>query len=172
MARLPAEAVYAHELRYRFPPPGGPALTLAISQSGETADTLAAARMASERDSRLLALTNVVGSTLTRVADDVIYTRGGPEVAVASTKAYLAMLVGECLLALWLARRRRAVGPAAGSGVAGRNAGPARSDSRGSGPLRAGAGGDRPGWRPTWRAPPTFTLSAGGRTTPPPWKGR
>lgn len=112
LARLPAEAVYAHELRYRFPPPGGPALTLAISQSGETADTLAAARMASERDSRLLALTNVVGSTLTRVADDVIYTRGGPEVAVASTKAYLAMLVGECLLALWLARRRGAVGPA------------------------------------------------------------
>lgn len=111
LAGLPAEAVYAHELRYRFPPPGGPDLTLAISQSGETADTLAAARMASERDSRLLALTNVVGSTLTRTADNVIYTRGGPEVAVASTKAYLAMLVGECLLALWLARRRGTVEP-------------------------------------------------------------
>lgn len=112
LARLPAEAVYAHELRYRLPPPGGPDLTLAISQSGETADTLAAARMASERNSRLLALTNVVGSTLTRAADNVIYTRGGPEVAVASTKAYLAMLVGECLLALWLARRRGTVEPA------------------------------------------------------------
>ena len=111
LAGLPAEAAYAHELRYRRPPHCGPALTLAISQSGETADTLAAARMAAEQGSRLLALTNVVGSTLTRAAHRVIYTRGGPEIAVASTKAYLAMLVGGSLLALWMARRRGTVEP-------------------------------------------------------------
>ena len=111
LAGLPAEAAYAHELRYRRPPHCGPTLTLAISQSGETADTLAAARMAAEQGSRLLALTNVVGSTLTRAAHRVIYTRGGPEISVASTKAYLAMLVGESLLALWMARRRGTVEP-------------------------------------------------------------
>lgn len=111
LAGLPAEAAYAHELRYRRPPPSGPSLTLAISQSGETADTLAAARMAAAQGSRLLALTNVVGSTLTRTAHRVIQIRGGPEIAVASTKAYLAMLAGESLLALWLARRRGTVPP-------------------------------------------------------------
>ena len=111
LAGLPAEAAYAHELRYRRPPRSGPSLTLAISQSGETADTLAAARMAAAQGSRLLALTNVMGSTLTRVAHRVIQIRGGPEIAVASTKAYLAMLVGESLLALWLARRRGTVSP-------------------------------------------------------------
>lgn len=104
--KVPVEIAYAHELRYRDPLIQDNSLTLAISQSGETADTLAAARLAQERGSRMVALTNVVGSTLARYADDVLYTRAGPEIAVASTKAYLAMLVGECLLALKLARQR------------------------------------------------------------------
>jgi glucosamine--fructose-6-phosphate aminotransferase (isomerizing) len=98
--------VFAHELRYRDPIIQENSLTIAISQSGETADTLAAARLAQERGSRLLAITNVVGSTLSRMADDVLYTRAGPEIAVASTKAYLAMLVGEYLLALAIGRER------------------------------------------------------------------
>ncbi|MFQ5949045.1 MAG: SIS domain-containing protein, partial [Acidimicrobiia bacterium] len=93
----------------RDPLISGTTLTIAISQSGETADTLAAARLAQEKGSRLLALTNVVGSTLSRGADDVLYTRAGPEIAVASTKAYLTMLVGECLLALYVGRRRGAI---------------------------------------------------------------
>ena len=104
--KVPVEIAYAHELRYRDPLIQGDTLTLAISQSGETADTLAAARLAQGKGSRMIALTNVVGSTLSRYADDILYTRAGPEIAVASTKAYIAMLVGECLLALKLAHQR------------------------------------------------------------------
>ncbi len=107
--RIPTSVEYAHEMRYGDPIITGSSLTVAISQSGETADTLAAARLAAGRGSRLLALTNVVGSTLSREAADVLYTRAGPEVSVASTKAYLAMLVGQYLLALRIGRARHAV---------------------------------------------------------------
>ena len=111
LAGIPTEVAYAHELRYSNPLIGDRSLTLAISQSGETADTLAAARLARGHGSRLLALTNVVGSSLAREADDVLYTRAGPEISVASTKAYLAMLVGEALLALWLGQARGVLDP-------------------------------------------------------------
>lgn len=104
--RLPTVVEYAHEMRYADPMVKAGDLTIAISQSGETADTLAAARLASERGARMLALTNVVGSTLSRCADDVLYTRAGPEISVASTKAYLAMLIGQYLLALRLGAAR------------------------------------------------------------------
>jgi glucosamine--fructose-6-phosphate aminotransferase (isomerizing) len=113
LLRVPVEVAYAHELRYRDPLIGPGSLTVAISQSGETADTLAAAYLAKERGSRLLAVTNVVGSTLSRTADDLLYTRAGPEIAVASTKAYMTMLVGEYLLALALGRERGTIEPAA-----------------------------------------------------------
>ena len=106
LAGIPGEVAFAHELRYGKPLYRDGSLTLAISQSGETADTVAAARLARRRGSRLLALTNVVGSSLAREADDVLYTWAGPEISVASTKAYVAMLVGESLLALELGRRR------------------------------------------------------------------
>jgi len=98
--RLPANVEYAHELRYADPIMSSNQLTIAISQSGETADTLAAARQAGEQGSRMLAITNVVGSTLARYADDILYTRAGPEISVASTKAYMAMLIAQYLLAL------------------------------------------------------------------------
>ena len=111
LLRIPTEAAYAHEMRYRDPIITGSTMTLAVSQSGETADTLAAANLAKERGSRLMALTNVVGSTLSRDADDVLYTRAGPEISVASTKAYLTMLLGEYLLALALGERRDAFDP-------------------------------------------------------------
>ena len=75
-----------------------------------TADPLAAAGLAKRMGSRMLALTNVVGSTLSREADDILYTRAGPEIAVASTKAYLTMLVGEYLLALAIGRERGVIG--------------------------------------------------------------
>lgn len=100
--RIPIEIDYAHELRYRDPLILPGTMTIAISQSGETADTLAAARLATELGSRMLAITNVVGSTLSRDAADILYTRAGPEIAVASTKAYTAMLIGTYLLALRL----------------------------------------------------------------------
>jgi glucosamine--fructose-6-phosphate aminotransferase (isomerizing) len=106
LLRIPTEAVYAHELRYRDPIVGPNSLTLAISQSGETADTLAGARLLQERGSRLVAITNVVGSALTHYSDDVVYTRAGLEISVASTKAYTAMLIAQYLLALRLGQSR------------------------------------------------------------------
>ena len=112
LVRIPTEAAFAHELRYSDPLIEPGSLTIAISQSGETADTLAAATLAKNLGSRLLALTNVVGSTLSRDADDVLYTRAGPEIAVASTKAYITMLVGEYLLALAIGRARGTLDPA------------------------------------------------------------
>jgi len=107
--RLPTFVEYAHEMRYADPMVGEGDLTIAISQSGETADTLAAARLAAEKGSRMLALTNVVGSTLSRYADDILYTRAGPEISVASTKAYVAMLIGQYLLALRLGVARGSI---------------------------------------------------------------
>ena len=107
--RLPTNVEYAHELRYADPIVGPNELTIAISQSGETADTLAAARLASEQGSRMLAITNVVGSTLSRYADDILYTRAGPEISVASTKAYMAMLIAQYLLALRIGSARGTV---------------------------------------------------------------
>lgn len=106
LLRIPTEVDYAHELRYRDPMVRAEDLVVAISQSGETADTLAAARLCRSRGARVLAVTNVVGSTLSRESDDVLYTRAGPEIAVASTKAYLTMLVGQVLLALHLGALR------------------------------------------------------------------
>jgi glucosamine--fructose-6-phosphate aminotransferase (isomerizing) len=116
-ARIPAEPDLASELRYRDPLIGPQTLAVAISQSGETADTLAAAREARGRGARILAVTNVVGSTLAREADDVLYTRAGPEIAVASSKAYLTMLVGLQMLALDLALRRGIMTPAVAAAV-------------------------------------------------------
>jgi glucosamine--fructose-6-phosphate aminotransferase (isomerizing) len=106
LARVPAEPDLASELRYRDPLIGPDTLAVAISQSGETADTLAAAREARRRGSRLLAVANVVGSTLAREADDLLFVRAGPEIAVASTKAYTAMLVALQMLAVHLGLRR------------------------------------------------------------------
>lgn len=105
-AQMPVEVDLASELRYRDPLIGGHSLAVAISQSGETADTLAAAREARRRGARVAAITNVVGSTLSREADDVLFIRAGPEIAVASSKAYLSMLVALQMLALDLGRRR------------------------------------------------------------------
>jgi glucosamine--fructose-6-phosphate aminotransferase (isomerizing) len=107
--RLPTNVEYAHELRYADPIIGPHELMIAISQSGETADTLAAARIAPDHGARMLSITNVVGSTLSRYADDILYTRAGPEISVASTKAYMAMLIAQYLLALRLGAARGTV---------------------------------------------------------------
>ena len=99
MARRPVAVEIASEFRYRDPLVDARTLTVAISQSGETADTLAAVREARRRGSPVLAIVNVEGSSLAREADWVMYTRAGPEVAVASTKAYLTQVVALHLLA-------------------------------------------------------------------------
>ena len=102
LARLPVETDLASEFRYRDPILSERTLVIVISQSGETADTLAAVREAKSRGVPVLAITNVVGSSVAREADDVIYTRAGPEVAVASTKAYITQLACLALFAIYL----------------------------------------------------------------------
>lgn len=109
-ARLPVETDVASEFRYRDPLVDGRTLALVISQSGETADTLAALREAKRRGARVVAITNVVGSSVSREADDIIYTWAGPEIAVASTKAYVTQLVAVTLLAVYLAQVRGTMG--------------------------------------------------------------
>jgi glucosamine--fructose-6-phosphate aminotransferase (isomerizing) len=105
-ARLPVEVDIASEFRYRQPVLDGRVLTVPISQSGETADTLAALREAKERGSRAVAICNVMGSSVAREADGVLYTRAGLEIGVASTKAFTAQLTAVLLLALKLGLAR------------------------------------------------------------------
>lgn len=109
LAKIPVEADIASEFRYRNPLVDENSLTIVISQSGETADTLAAMREAKKKGSRILAVTNVVGSSVAREADDVLYTWAGPEIAVASTKAYTTQLVSMYLLAIKLGLQRETV---------------------------------------------------------------
>lgn len=104
MLRIPVEVDIASEFRYRNPLIDQDTLTVIISQSGETADTLAALREAKNRGSRVVAITNVVGSSIAREADDVIYTWAGPEIAVASTKAYITQLIGVYMLTMYLGK--------------------------------------------------------------------
>jgi len=110
-ARLPVEVDIASEFRYRRPVVDSRVLTVPISQSGETADTLAALREARDQGSRAVAICNVVGSSLAREADGVVYTRAGIEIGVASTKAFTSQLVAVTLLALKLGLARGFVDP-------------------------------------------------------------
>lgn len=112
MARIPVECDIASEFRYRSPIVDETTLTIVISQSGETIDTLAALKEAKRLKSKTLAVTNVVGSSIAREADDVIYTWAGPEIAVASTKAYTTQLIVMLLLGLYMAGIRETL-PAA-----------------------------------------------------------
>jgi glutamine---fructose-6-phosphate transaminase (isomerizing) len=107
LARVPVEVDYGSEYRYRRPLAGPSTLAVAITQSGETADTLAALREAKQQGAHSLAICNVVGSMATRESDGTIYTHAGPEIGVASTKAFTSQLVALYLLALHLAQARR-----------------------------------------------------------------
>jgi len=111
LAGLPVDVDYASEFRYRKPIVDGRTLTLVITQSGETADTLAALREAKQRGARSLAICNVVGSMVTREAEGTIYTHAGPEIGVASTKAFTSQLVALQLFALYLAQVRDRLAP-------------------------------------------------------------
>lgn len=102
LAKIPVEVDIASEFRYRGPLIDEHTLTIVISQSGETSDTLAALKEAKRLGSRTLAVTNVVGSSIAREADQVIYTYAGPEIAVASTKAYTTQLVSMLMVSLYL----------------------------------------------------------------------
>ncbi|MHC1685691.1 MAG: glutamine--fructose-6-phosphate transaminase (isomerizing) [Clostridiaceae bacterium] len=102
-AKMPIEVDIASEFRYRDAIIDEKTLMIVISQSGETADTLAALRLAKEKNARVIGITNVVGSTLSREADDVFYTWAGPEIAVASTKAYVTQLIAMYIISLFFA---------------------------------------------------------------------
>jgi glucosamine--fructose-6-phosphate aminotransferase (isomerizing) len=106
LARIPVEVDYASEWRYRDPIVDKDTITILISQSGETADTIAAQREAKAKGSKTLAICNVVGSMITREASGTIYTHAGPEIGVASTKAFTAQLTALYLFALYLAQLR------------------------------------------------------------------
>lgn len=109
LARIPVEVDLASEFRYRDPILPENTLVVIVSQSGETADTLAALRLAKEKGVRTLGIVNVVGSSIAREADNVMYTWAGPEIAVATTKAYSTQLIAQYLLAMKFAKVRGTV---------------------------------------------------------------
>src|SRR5881394_1400687 len=111
LARVPVEVDYASEYRYRDPITGPDALTLLITQSGETADTIAAQRESRAKGSKTLAICNVVGAMIAREAAGTIYTHAGPEIGVASTKAFTAQLTALYLFALYLGQVRGSITP-------------------------------------------------------------
>jgi glutamine---fructose-6-phosphate transaminase (isomerizing) len=108
-AKIPVEVDVASEFRYREPLIGEKNLVIIISQSGETIDTLYALREAKRRGARVLSIVNVVGSSIARASDNVIYTWAGPEIAVASTKAYNTQLAAVYLFAMYLANKRNTI---------------------------------------------------------------
>ncbi len=112
-ARIPVEVDIASEYRYRNPVVGSDDLVIGISQSGETADTLAAMRTARSRGASVLAVTNIMGAQATREADGVLYTRAGLEVGVAATKTFTSQIAAMNLIALRLAELRETLEPAA-----------------------------------------------------------
>ncbi|WP_040212902.1 glutamine--fructose-6-phosphate transaminase (isomerizing) [Clostridium polynesiense] len=103
LAKIPVEVDIASEFRYREPLITEKSLVIVVSQSGETADTLAVLRDSKKKGARVIAVTNVVGSSVSREADDVLYTWAGPEIAVASTKAYVTQLIAMYIIALHFA---------------------------------------------------------------------
>lgn len=109
LANIPVEAIVASEYRYQKNFTDKHTLVIAVSQSGETADTLGALKKAKQAGAQTLAITNVVGSSITRLADAVVYTWAGPEIGVCSTKAYTTQLAIFALLALDLAKRREQI---------------------------------------------------------------
>ncbi|HOA86768.1 MAG: glutamine--fructose-6-phosphate transaminase (isomerizing) [Microbacteriaceae bacterium] len=111
-ARVPVEVDLAHEFRYREPVIGPDTLVVSISQSGETMDTLMAVKYARERGAKTLSVCNTQGATIPRESDAVVYTHAGPEVAVASTKAFIAQMTALSLFALHLGRVRGVLDPA------------------------------------------------------------
>ncbi|MEK7814249.1 MAG: glutamine--fructose-6-phosphate transaminase (isomerizing), partial [Candidatus Desantisbacteria bacterium] len=110
LVRIPVEVDIASEFRYRDPIISDKTLTIAISQSGETADTLSGIRQAKSKGSKIVSICNVLGSSIPRESDGTIYTHAGPEIGVASTKAFTSQLTALYLLAIYLGRERGVIG--------------------------------------------------------------
>jgi glucosamine--fructose-6-phosphate aminotransferase (isomerizing) len=111
LARIPVEVDYGSEFRYRDPIVSNKILTVLISQSGETADTLAAQREAKQKGSKTLAISNVVGSMITREASGTLLTHAGPEIGVAATKSFMSQITALFILAMYLGQAREALKP-------------------------------------------------------------
>jgi glucosamine--fructose-6-phosphate aminotransferase (isomerizing) len=109
LARVPTSVELASEFRGRDPVIWSHDLVIAISQSGETLDTLVAAKLAKEKGAKVLALANVMGSAIPRMADAELYTRAGPEIGVASTKCFTTQLVALLMLAVYIGKRRKSL---------------------------------------------------------------
>ena len=109
LLHLFADVDYASEYEYRNPPIGPEEITIVITQSGETSDTLAAQRLARRKGSRTIAITNVVKSTVAKEADGVLYTQEGPEISIASTKAFTAQMAVLFLFSTYLAQVRNSI---------------------------------------------------------------
>src|SRR4029453_6041594 len=142
LARIPVDVELASEFRYRDPLIEPGQLAVAISQSGETLDTLCALREAKARGARTMALCNVVGSAMTREADLTVLTNAGPEIGVASTKAFTTQLAALYLLAVKLGRLRRSL-DWGGAGAAHARHGDPEAGGGGA-PLRDRGQADRP----------------------------
>ena len=112
LAKVTVEVDYASEFRYRDPLTGADDLTILITQSGETADTIAAMRESRAKGSKTLGVCNVVGSMIARESNGTIYTHAGPEIGVASTKAFTAQLTALFLFAVYLGEVRGTISPA------------------------------------------------------------
>jgi glucosamine--fructose-6-phosphate aminotransferase (isomerizing) len=136
LARIPVEVDIASEFRYRDPIVRPGDIAIAISQSGETADTLAALKEAGQRGARTIAICNVLGASLSRVAEQTLYTHAGPEISVASTKAFTTQLTLLIMLAIHLGRRTGTLAPRAREGPADRPAGPPAARRQPAGPQR------------------------------------
>ncbi len=108
-ARVPVEVDIASEFRYRDPIIPKGSIIMPVTQSGETADTLEALRLGRAKGARVVSVVNVLGSTIARESDGVVYTHAGPEIGVASTKAYTSQLMALSLFAIWLAEKREAI---------------------------------------------------------------
>src|SRR5262249_48358431 len=110
-ARIPVEASIASEYRYADPIVGPDTLCIAITQSGETTDTVAATRLARERGAPIIAVSNIVGSAITRIADAVLYLQAGPEISVTATKTFVTTTPVLSMPSLWLGQRAGAIAP-------------------------------------------------------------
>ena len=167
LARLPVEIEVASEFRYREPPLGPGTLGLFVSQSGETADTLAALRYVKAQGGRIVSVVNVETSTIARESDVALPILAGPEIGVASTKAFTCQLTVLATLAIAAARARGRIDAAEEARLVGdarRRAGPARPGAR----ARAARSPRSPATSP---APATCCSSAAGRCTRSRWKG-
>ena len=160
LARVPVQIDVASEFRYRQPVFDPDTLVIGITQSGETADTLAAMRLAREAGSPVLALTNIMGSQATRDADYVLFTRAGLEIGVAATKTHTAQVAALLLLALRLAWAR---------GAHGRGRAQARSATSCAPIPELGRAAARPRRAPSSRSPSATTTSASSSTWAAAW---